>query len=249
MLLRESLSSSISLNRELKIAGPMKQVLLLIGTIFFLSCAGGDTQGSKHVYWVNSTKKSCVGLAPTKCLQVQKSEKLDPSAWKSFHTSIKGFDYEPGYIYKLLIRERILDPATVPEDASSIEYTLVKILEKKEDIKLRINDTWVLVKLKEETLQPAKEGISAPLLEINVGEMSYMGKDGCNNFTGGIIELDEQRIRFGVAAGTRMMCQEMRIPDLFNITIPEVAGWEIIEEKLRLSDADGRELMQLKKSD
>ena len=199
--------------------------------------------------WVNSSLTSCVGRAPTKCLQVQKSEKLDPSAWESFHASIKGFDYEPGYIYKLLVRERKLDPASVPEDASSIEYTLVKILEKKQDMKLRINDSWVLLKLKGETLQAAADGISTPQLVINVGDMGYLGNDGCNNFTGGIIELDDHRVRFGVAAVTRMMCPEMRIPDLFNITIPMVTTWEIKENKLHLFNAAGMEVMQLKKSD
>ena len=227
----------------------MKQLFLVLGTIFIFSCTAGDTQGSKHVYWINSTKVSCVGMAPTKCLQVQRSEMLDPAAWENFHAPIKGFEYEPGYIYKLLVRERHLDPDSIPADASSIEYTLVEILERRQDMKLRVNDTWVLIKIKEETLQAAVEGISPPRLEINVGDMRYLGKDGCNNFNGGIIELDESRIRFGVAAGTRMMCPEMRIPDLFNSIIPEVLSWKIKENMLHLYDDAGKELMQLKRTD
>ena len=102
--------------------------------------------------------------------------------------------------------------------------------EKIQDQKLRINASWTAI-------------------EINVGEMRYMGNDGCNNFNGGIIELDESIIRFGISAATRMMCMDMEIPDLFNTSLPEVLNWEIKENKLYLRDADGKEVMLLKKID
>lgn len=226
----------------------MKNLILLLSTAVFLSCSGGDRQAEKYLYWVNSTRTSCEGMAPTKCLQVQKSESLDPAAWKPFHGTITGFEYEPGYIYKLVVKEQHLDPDNLPADAPSIEYILVEILEKKEDLRLRINDIWLADIIMGEILILDADGVTLPRLEINAGEMRYMGSDGCNNFNGGIIELDEQRIRFGIAAGTRMMCMDMNIPDLFNTTLPEVTGWKIQENKLHLFDAGGRELMQLKKS-
>ena len=63
------------------------------------------------------------------------------------------------------------------------------------------------------------------------------------------IELDESAIRFGIAAGTRMMCLDMKIPDLFNTTIPEVVSWRIKETRLQLYNAGGKEVMQLKALD
>jgi heat shock protein HslJ len=227
----------------------MKNLFFLIGVTLFLSCSGGNKLTDQHIYWVNSTKSPCVGMAPTKCLQVQKSETLAPSAWESFYASIIGFDYEPGYIYKILVKERKLDPADLSADASSIEYTLVEILEKRQDMKFRINDIWVAIKIKGEPILADKEGISTPQLEIHVGEMRYMGTDGCNNYHGGIIELDEHTVRFGVTAMTRMMCEEMKIPDLFNTSIPEIMAWEIKENQLHLFDAEGKEVMLLNKSD
>ena len=227
----------------------MRPLFFLFTVAIFLSCSRGDNQTNQHIYWVNSTKASCVGMAPTKCLQTQKSETLDPLAWKSFHWPIKGFEYEPGYIYKIVVKERHLDPDNVPADASSIEYTLVEILEKKQDMKLGVNDIWIVDHINGEILMANATGITLPHLEINVGDMRYMGSDGCNNYNGGIIELDEHTVRFGVAAGTRMMCVDMTIPDLFNATLPEVKSWEIQKNKLHLYDADGKELMQLKKSD
>jgi len=227
----------------------MQNLFFFLGTIFFLSCSAGDKKADQHVYWVNSTKVSCVGLAPSKCLQVQKTDTLDPSAWETFYASIKGFEHAPGYIYKIVVKENHLDPADLPADASSIEYTLVEILEKRQDMKYRINDIWVAIEINGETLQADADGISLPQLEINVGEMHYMGSDGCNNFNGGIIELDDHTIRFGVSAATRMMCMDMKIPDLFNTSLPEVISWEIEENKLLLFNADGKELMLLKKID
>lgn len=227
----------------------MRHLFFLIGTIFFLACSADDKKQDQYVYWVNSTKVSCVGLASTKCLQIQKSETPDPSAWESFHGSIQGFEYEAGYIYKIVVKENHLDPADLPADASSIEYTLVEILEKRQDLKLRINDIWVAIEIKGEILPSEEDSISFPQLEINVGEMRYMGNDACNNYNGGIIELDDQTIRFGIAAGTRMMCMDMKIPDLFNTSLPEVLTWEIQENKLQLFDANGKEVMLLKKID
>ncbi len=224
----------------------MRHLLFLLGTIFFLSCSAGDKNQDQHVYWVNSTKVSCVGLAPTKCLQIQKSETLDPSAWEAFHAPIQGFDYQTGYIYKIVVKENHLDPSDIPADVSSVEYSLVEILEKRQDLKLRINEIWVPVEIQGKTLLTDTADLSLPQLEINVAELRYLGSDGCNNYNGGIIELDDRIIRFGVAAGTRMMCEDMQIPDLFNQTIPEVMTWEIIENKLHLFDTDGSELMLLK---
>ena len=225
----------------------MRHLFFLIGTIFFLACSVENKKQDQYVYWVNSTKVSCVGLAPTKCLQIQKSETPDPSAWESFHGSIQGFDYQEGYVYKIVVKENQLDPADLPADASSIEYTLVEILEKRQDLRLRINDIWIAIEIKGESLPSEEDGFSLPQLEINVGEMRYMGNDACNNYNGGIIELNDQSIRFGIAAGTRMMCMDMKIPDLFNTSLPEVLTWEIQENKLHLFDADGKEVMLLKK--
>lgn len=224
----------------------MRHLFFLFGTIFFLACSTEDKKQEQHVYWINSTKVSCIGLAPTRCLQIQKSESLDPSAWESFPGSIHGFDYRAGYIYKIVVKERYLDPDDVPADASSIEYTLVEILEKRQDLKLRVNDIWVAIEIYGESLVTDADSITLPQLEINVADMRYMGNDACNQYNGGIIELDDQTIRFGIAAGTRMMCMDMRIPDLFNASLPEVTSWEINENNLKFSDTDGKEVMLLK---
>ena len=83
-----------------------------------------------HTYQVNSSRVPCTGVGPMECLQVRKGE--DPD-WQLFYSEIEGFEFEPGYTYRLRVREEKLDPATVPADASSIRFVLVEVVEKKPD--------------------------------------------------------------------------------------------------------------------
>jgi len=53
------------------------------------------------------------------------------------------------------------------------------------------------------------------MMEIKLADMQYTGTDGCNRFMGGITELNEESICFGMAAGTRKMRMDMMIPDQF----------------------------------
>ena len=223
----------------------MRGILILLGSILFLSCSAGDKQDSKFVLWINSSMGPCVGMAPTLCLQVQKNDTLDPHAWESFHASIDGFQFQEGYFYKILVQQRRMDTRDLPADAPSVAYSLVEVLEKRQDLRFRIKGTWELRQITEETLGTGPEPDQAPVLEIQIGAMRYTGHDGCNNFSGGIIQMDEHTISFGIAAGTRMMCQDMHIPDLFNATLPEVKQWNVREGKLQLADPGGKVLMQL----
>ncbi|TFH23938.1 MAG: META domain-containing protein [Bacteroidia bacterium] len=120
-----------------------------------------------------------------------------------------------------------------------------------QDEKQRLNGSWAVVSLgdKELSVTIGDDATALPQLEIKVGEMSYKGSDGCNRLMGGLIELDEKNIRFGVAAGTQMMCPDMEIPDLFNRSLSEVRSWEIRKNQLHLFNEQGEELMQLKKID
>lgn len=223
----------------------MRRLFILFGTLLFLSCSAGDKQDSKFVLWVNSSMGPCVGKAPTLCLQVQKADTLDPQTWESFHSNIEGFEFQEGYFYKILVQEQHLDPEDLPADAPSIVYSLVEILEKRQDMRFSINGVWELRQINEETLEARTEANPAPRLEIQIGAMRYTGHDGCNKFMGGLIQVDEHTISFGIAAGTRMMCPDMHIPDLFNATLPEVRLWKVREGKLHLADLSGRVLMQL----
>ncbi len=225
----------------------MRQLAIILMATLLVQCTRTSQPGpGEYIYWVNSLKVPCTAVSPSYCLQVQKAEIPDPTQWESFYSPISGFEFEAGYRYKLIVKEKELDASSVPADGSSIAYTLVEILEKEKDKRLVLNDIWVLENLNGNPLIPGSvsEESQPPQLEIHVGEMKYNGTDGCNNIFGGIVELDESILRFGIGAGTRMMCQNMEIPDEFNRTLPKVDNYKVQDLKLYLFDKEGKELMQ-----
>lgn len=129
----------------------MKIYHLLILLIISVSCSTSNV--NNKIYWVNSSKVSCTGVGPMQCYSVQNGDTLNWQNWQNFYSGINGFEFEPGYIYKLLIKEKTLSAEDVPADASSITYTLVKILEKKADSRLQIIGLWILESMDGKNIQ------------------------------------------------------------------------------------------------
>jgi len=102
----------------------MKNLLFLILGILlsFTSCSSND---GVFDYTIASRTSDCTGVGPQTCLFVKKGAAKD---WELFYSSIDGFDYEPGYEYKLKVKE--VKSENTPADASSIKYILVKEIEK-----------------------------------------------------------------------------------------------------------------------
>jgi len=234
------------------ISKPLVFLASVLFILFLAGCSGtGKGTPESQVYWINSLKVPCVGAGPMRCLQIQKNEKLDPTAWSLFYGNIKGFEFEPGYLYKVLVDEKQLSPEEVPADAPSVEYTLVKVLKKVWDKKVILNDTWILKGMEGKPLDtyPGYESLETPQLDIKVIEMQYAGSDGCNRVIGGLIALDESEIKFGVGAGTRKACPNMEIPDRFNRLIQQVNNYRVERGHLFLFDADGKELLEFVKAE
>jgi heat shock protein HslJ len=114
-----------------------------------------------------------------------------------------------------------------------------------------LHHIWVLSSIDGKDLSDfegsAPSGI--PTLEIKVSEMQYSGNDGCNNYFGGITELDGTIIIFGIGGATRMMCENMEVPDQFNRTLPLVASYKIENLELVLLDKEEQVVMLLKTTD
>ncbi len=227
----------------------MKQTLFLAVLFFTFSCTSHKEKDTNNfIYWVNSSKSTCSGTGNRQCLVVQKGDTINPESWQLFYSKIEGFEFEPGYIYKLKVNEKQLTKEDVPADASSIEYTLIKVLEKRQDMRLRINDIWVLTAIEGEAVTPSRKG-KTPRIEFNVAKMEIMGTDGCNNFTGSIKKLETKAIEFGPIAGTRKLCPNMEIPDKFNSLLNKTTAYKIEKNQLTLLDASGKVLFSFKKTD
>ncbi|MFT4973255.1 MAG: heat shock protein HslJ [Paraglaciecola sp.] len=102
----------------------MKNLRLLLPIFLLLSCAtqnNNTTEKKSETLWVNSLIVPCTRVAPMNCLQVQKGKTLKDNGWEFFYDNIKGFDYQAGYIYKLLVNIEELKPGNIPADASSLK--------------------------------------------------------------------------------------------------------------------------------
>lgn len=226
----------------------MRIILFWVIVVLSVSCATIKPVETT-IYWVNSYKVDCTGVGPMQCFQVQNNKSIEPGQWVNFYSKIEGFDYQPGYLYKIKVKEEKLE--NLPADTSSKKYTLIKVLEKKQDYKLKINDIWLATSLDGEDISMigANGNDKNAQIEIHVAEMRIMGNDGCNNFTGSITNFDEGLLEFGPIAGTRMMCADMTIPDKFNAALTKVKKYELENMKLIFLDGSGNKLITFKKVD
>ena len=179
-------------------------------SIMSISCGSQKT----NTFWVNSYKSDCQsGEAKTTCIQINNNDDLANPSWEYFHGNIEGYTFKPGVFQKIKVTETQLDLKDVPADASSIKFTLVKILEEKRDDRYILNDIWVAKKIF------GKDFISnmkQPNLEINVSQMKIHGSDGCNSFNGSITTLTSNDIAFGPLMSTRKLCRPGNISKDFN---------------------------------
>ena len=74
--------------------------------------------------WIGPERVECEGVAPMMCLQVAESAEGD---YQLFYDTIEGFDYQEGTSY--VIDVSITEVENPPADASSLQYTLVEIVE------------------------------------------------------------------------------------------------------------------------
>lgn len=90
-------------------------------------------QGDEVLLEVAPTKIDCMGIGPMKCLQVRvmntdAANGDKAGAWMPLHRGIEGFDYAEGFKYRLIVRQ--IPEGTVPVDAASPLYKLVRLIEK-----------------------------------------------------------------------------------------------------------------------
>ncbi len=197
----------------------------------------------KEIFWVNSYKTKCVGVAPMDCLLIKKSE---DSNWENFYDSISGFEYMPGYKYKIEVEIEENDKMNIPADKSIYSYKLVKVISKEIDKRFRINDIWVASHIEDMQIEMSKQ---QPRIEISVKNMQLQGSDGCNSIRASIKTLTEEKLSFGIAMGTRKLCPDMKVPNAFSNALQKVNSYVIKDNKLFLYDNSGKETLQFFKID
>jgi len=227
--------------------------LTFLSLIFLTSCKSGKITDTdpQRIYYVNSSKVPCQGVGEMQCLQIQKGNEMVEGNWENFFGNIEGFEYTPGYIYKIVVKEEKLNPSSVPADASSMRYTLVNVLMQKGDDLLNLNDIWALREINGEEInfRELNGNSKQPVLEINIAEKRYNGNDGCNNIFGDIKTLGKNKITFSKMAGTLMACPDMEMPELYKNALAGTAKYERKGLILTFMDAEGNEILKFRKVD
>ncbi len=220
--------------------------VLLLSLVLLASCTCKKAD-NEYTYYVNSYTVDCSGVGPMKCMLIQKGDNVVDDQWQTFYSKIEGFDYEPGFLYKLLVKEEKLE--NVPADASSIKYTLVKLLEKKRDASFYVNGIWDAVKIHGSIIKVKRirGGAVIPQIQIDIKNMRISGIDGCNNFTGTIKTVNDNNIELSQLAGTRKMCPDMATADIFNEAMTKVKTYKVTDNVLIFFDESGDEILEFSK--
>ena len=233
---------------------------ILVVFVLISSCApsasdGGMSQSKKeekttavYRYWVASERVACEDSGPQTCYLVQRGDTLTSSGWELFYDEIQGFDYEPGQLYHIRVRETKLDPSQVAQDASTTSYEFVELIGRTPDLRLQVHNIYTLTEIEGEKITVAA-GLARPSLEINLTTNQVMGNDGCNQFSGTVQVDYSSGITFGPLAGTKKMCPAMDLPNRYRSLLEKVARFTFIKGDLVLQDLSDNALLKLRNVD
>ena len=104
---------------------------------------------------------------------------------------------------------------------------------------------WAVVEVKGDAIPSDSEAF----LGFNVADKQVYGNCGCNSLTGIWATNDGQpgSLLLDQVGVTRMMCPDMTTEDAILSALAEVKGFGIENDILTLTDAEGNELVELKK--
>ncbi|MDB9881802.1 META domain-containing protein [Bacteroidia bacterium] len=111
-----------------------------------------------------------------------------------------------------------------------------------------LHDIWALTALNGESFDRSSTR-KHPTLEIHVADRKYMGNDGCNSIFGSIEKLTPDAIKFGMMAGTKMMCPNKQVSNDYAAALQAAASFKRKELNLYFFDNAGNEVLVYKKVD
>lgn len=179
---------------------------------------------------VAPSRVECTGVAPQLCLQVRESA---GAPWTLLYEAIDGFDYEPGYLYEIRIKEEAV--AHPPADGSAIRRSLVAILSRT-SVPALGGRTWRLVTLE------GRDALPGVRVTADFGDDSRVsGSGGCNRYFGSAVVSGEQ-ISVGLLGSTRMFCGPEGVMDqeaAYLAALEKAKVSRVVDGRLRLGPAAG----------
>ena len=113
----------------------------------------------------------------------------------------------------------------------------------------QLHNIWILESIKGEDIEEP-EGVQIRL-EIYVKELRFLGYSGCNNFSGKIDKINNDRMNFGPAAMTKKFCEETAdLETNYLAALGEVRYWSKTSDGLLILQGEGGdELLKLEATD
>lgn len=210
-------------------------------SLFLSSCEKNQT------LFVADHYVDCEGVVPQKCLLVKENETDD---WIHFKDTIDGFSYEEGYTYQLKVRiTKVKHPQA---DASSLKYTLVKVISKVKSVDVTITSSTPIEPLKSlngdwevfEIVGFENKTGKKPTFSIHNGKIN--GNNGCNNFGGNFQTPDKNTITIDNLFSTKMFCVETANLEMaFMEALHKATNYKFENNKVSFFDVEGKYLFNV----
>lgn len=212
-------------------------------SLVLLSFCTAEKDPSIEKWWVNGSRIYCEDASPMTCLQIQKTEKLDPEAWQIFDKGIDGFQPKSGNIY--LMKVKVIPPANpIPKDAFALRYQFIDLISIYTTEDLVRTDVWE-IKQVYQIKNPLDQLSKEPLLfEFDLVEKTYAGNLGCNHIQGQIISHTGPILRFGLGASTKKACTDMSVEKAVTKGLADTRTYQIQQEKMRFMDEEGKTILE-----
>jgi len=215
----------------------MKSILLLL-TVISLLILGCRTSRNTKTMIVASKQGNCQGVVEQACYLVKNKEN---QSWEFFYDEIKGFSYEEGYEYKIKVEiKKVKNP---PQDASNMQYKLLKIISKEANSKkgMSLYNTWILSRFSyESNLNNSINKKS--YITLTQGSDRFNGNGGCNRLFGNII-VNKDKITFKKIAATKMSCDNLNQEMKFINALEKVTDYKIVGCELFLYERNQKILV------
>lgn len=212
---------------------------LLAFVVILTACSGNPVINDKKIT-VGPIVVECVGVSAQLCLLVKDSTQ---DHYTLFYDEIVGFDYEPGYVYSLLVTlEEIKDP---PADGPSSRYVYMDTLDRQPATSSLNRTFWRLTSFLD---RQGDEVEILPDTEItasfNTTQLS--GSAGCNSYFTSYT-LDGDRIYVGVIGSTEIFCEDpagvMEQEEDYLANFQSAYFYSVDEDQLVVSNADMEPLL------
>jgi heat shock protein HslJ len=178
----------------------MKKMKLQFAILFFSISAISFAQKTITMK-IKENTVPCEGVAPMNCMQVKEGKAKE---WSNFYSTIEGFDYQPGYEYKLKVI-KTKRQGNIPADASAYTYRLKKLVNKKQVS--AANETYLGKKMILSQINGKNINNGKVYLTIDKTKNAIYGKSGCNRFNAGY-QLKGNQIQINLLTGTLMACDQ-----------------------------------------